>query len=281
MTVSRLLVIARLTFFEASRRKILLAALVIGALFLLVFGLGLNAILADLEKDGGVSFLLRTEILNFLATAGLYVVNFLTIMLSVLTSVDTLSGEISSGTIQTTVTKPMQRWELLFGKWLGFAGLIAVYVALMAGGVILFVRWLGNYGLPNAAYPLFFLFLNGLIMLTVSLFGGALLSTLANGVLVFGLVGLALVGGWIEQIGSLIENQGAVQIGIVTSLVMPSEALWKRMAFLIRSPLVGSLGFSPFTSGSSTPSPLMVWYAAGYLFVLLIWGMRLFAKRDL
>ena len=79
------------------------------------------------------------QISNFLLMAGMYVVNFLTAMMTVLTSVDTLSGEISSGTIHTLVSKPVRRWEIVLGKWLGFAGMLTLYLLLMAGGVMLIV----------------------------------------------------------------------------------------------------------------------------------------------
>ena len=62
------------------------------------------------------------EIYNFLAMAGLYVVNFLVVMMTVLTSVDTLAGEIASGTMQAVATKPLRRFEIVLGKWLGFGG---------------------------------------------------------------------------------------------------------------------------------------------------------------
>jgi ABC-type transport system involved in multi-copper enzyme maturation permease subunit len=73
--------------------------------------------------------------MDFLLMAGMYVVNNLTAMMVVLTSVDTPSGEINSGTIQTLLAKPVRRWEIVLGKWLGFAAMLALYVALMAGGV--------------------------------------------------------------------------------------------------------------------------------------------------
>jgi hypothetical protein len=120
-----------------------------------------------------------------------------------------------------------------------------------------------------------------MLMLSISLMGGALLSTLANGVLVFGLFGIAFVGGWIEQFGSLIGNQAAINIGIVSSLILPSEALWRRAAYEMRSPLVAAVGFSPFTSGSSVPSPFMILYALLFLAATLALAVSLFGRRDL
>lgn len=275
------LIIARLTFHEAARRRILLAGLLLGLLFLIIYGLGLYFIHREEMRNPMGAPAARAEIYNFLLLAGLYVVNFLTVMLTVLTSVDTLSGEIASGTIHTIVSKPIRRWEVLLGKWVGFGLMLSLYVSLMAGGAALLVNWIGDYTPPNFFTGLGLIWLNGMLMLSVSLLGGAFLSTLANGVLVFGLFGVAFVGGWIEQFGSLMQNQSAVNIGILSSLIMPSEALWRLAAFEMRSPLVSAIGFSPFTSGSSVPSPAMAVFALLYLTSALLLAIRLFTRRDL
>jgi ABC-type transport system involved in multi-copper enzyme maturation permease subunit len=120
-----------------------------------------------------------------------------------------------------------------------------------------------------------------MLLLSVSFLGGASLSTLANGVMVFGLYGIGFVGGWIEQIGSLLNNQAAIQVGIITSLIMPTEALWKRAAYEMQSALSGMVGgMTPFTS-SSVPSPAMIVYAVLYLLVVFALAIRKFQKRDL
>lgn len=273
-------VIAKLTFHEAARRKILLAALVLGALFLLVYGIGLG-FLAQRELEEPIpSIIVRSEIYNFLSMAGLYVVNFLLVMMSVLTSADTLSGEIASGAMHSVACKPVHRWQVVLGKWLGFAAMLGLYTLLMAGGVVLLMQAIGHYSIPAFGRGIALLWLNSLLMLTISLAGGTALSTLANGVLVFGLFGVAFIGGWIEQIGAFLENSEAVNVGIISSLIMPSEALWRRAAFEMRSPLVSAFGFSPFSS-QSTPSEAMVLYALLYLAAGLTFAVWWFNRRDL
>jgi Cu-processing system permease protein len=275
------LVIARLTFHEAARRRILLAALVLGVLFLVIYGLGVYFINREELRNPIPSSAARSEVYNFLFLAGLYVVNFLTVMMTVLTSVDTISGEIAAGTAHTIVSKPIRRWEVIIGKWLGFGLMLTLYVLLMAGGVALLVRTFGQYTPPNFLNGLSLIWLNGLLMLSVSLLGGVFLSTLANGVLVFGLFGVAFVGGWIEQFGSFFQNQSAVNIGILTSLIIPSEALWRRAAYEMRSPLASMMGMTPFSAGTSVPSLLMTIYALGYLLIALALAIRIFGRRDL
>jgi Cu-processing system permease protein len=278
-------IIARLTFQEASRRKILLAALLLGLLFLVVFGLGFHFLIKSMEQElEGANILALNEARNFLLMAGMYVVNFLVAMMTVLTSVDTLSGEINSGTIHTLVSKPIRRWEILLGKWLGFVVMITLYIILMGGGIIGFIFLRSGYTPPHPFRALELIWLNALILLSVSLLGGTSFSTLANGVMVFGLYGVAFIGGWIEQIGAYLTNQTASQtainIGIITSLIMPSEALWKRAAFEIQSPLVSALGVSPFSS-TSYPNTMMLIYSVLYLIVILSLAVHQFNRRDL
>ena len=124
------------------------------------------------------------------------------------------------------------------------------------------------------------MWINELLLLNVTLLGGTRLSTLANGVLAFSAYGVAFIGGWIEQIGAFLGNQTTVVIGILSSLLMPSEALWKRAAFEMRSLVVDAVGFSPFTSAVSVPSPLMILYAALYAGAALVLAMWRFSRRD-
>jgi ABC-type transport system involved in multi-copper enzyme maturation permease subunit len=274
-------VIARLTFREAGRRKILLAAFVLGLIYLVIYGVGFFFVNQETTRSQiGPGLMELNQIRNFLFMAGLYVVNFLTVMMAVLTSVDTLSGEIATGTVHTLVSKPVQRWEIVFGKWLGFAGMLTLYLLLMAGGTIGLVYVISGYIAPNVLSGLGLMWMNAVLLLGVSLAGGAVLSTLANGVLVFGMFGIAFIGGWIEQIGSFIQNQTAVNVGIISSLIIPSEALWKRAAFEMQSPLVSALGFSPFTA-ASMPSQIMVLYGLIYGVLALLLAIRLFTRRDL
>lgn len=273
-------VIARLTFREASRRWVLGAAVILGVLFLSVYGIGVYEIGKDMQRTMPGRQLVYTNMNNFLLLAGLYVVNFLNVMMTVLTSVDTLSGEIASGTVQTLVSKPIQRWEILLGKWLGFSVMLTLYLLLMAGGVMALMWLISGYVAPNALRGLGLMWLNILLLLSVTLWGGTMFSTLANGVLVFGLYGLAFIGGWVEQIGAFLQNDAAIKIGIVCSLILPSEALWKRAAFEMQSALVSVIGASPFTT-SSVPSPIMTIYAVAYTGVILALAVRQFRRRDL
>jgi len=279
------LVITRLTFLEAARRRIAMAAFVLGILFLVVFAIGFHFIhketIAEPARQG--SDLIRNQIFNFLSIAGLYAVNFLTIAMGVLISADSLAGEITSGTIHTIASKPLRRFEIVLGKWFGFASLLAVYQALMAGGVLIIVFAISGYHVRNIVTGILLLYLPSLVVMTVSLACSSIFSTLATGGIVFGLYGIAFIGGWVEQIGSILKNQTAVSVGILSSFIIPSEAIWKRAAYEMTSEVMRSLGMhapGPFVV-VSVPNPLMMIYAGVYILVMLFLAIWQFSRRDL
>jgi hypothetical protein len=103
-------------------------------------------------------------------------------------------------------------------------------------------------------------------------------STLTTGMLTLGLHGLAFLGGWIEQFGAITQTQRAVNVGVIASVLMPSEALWRRAAFEMQSPLASAMRISPFST-LSVPSMAMVCYAGLYMVIALVIAIRRFSQR--
>jgi Cu-processing system permease protein len=273
--------IAQLTLHEARGRKVVLAALILGLAFLLIFGLGFNFIYADATNSGRILPRVQQNVgLGLVVMAGLYAVNFLMVMMAVLMPVDTLSGDIRSGTIQTLVTKPLRREEIVLGKWLAFWLILVAYLILMAGGVLLIVRVVANYTLQNAGLGLALILLEGTLLMTLSILGGTRLSTLANGVTILGLYGLAFIGGWLEQIGTMFGNAAAQNFGVVASLIVPTESLWQLAAYHMQPPLIRDMAVTPFMV-ASVPSNAMIVWAAVYTGIALLVALRQFKTRDL
>src|SRR3974377_567301 len=127
-------IMAGVTFREAARKKMLWMALVAGGGFLILFGPGLLFQAKDFAAHG-MSPVLRREISFAMLTMGLYAVDLLAVLMTILTSIDTLAGEIASGTIQAIATKPVPPWHLPPGTRLGFCGMLSGYIAIMVGGV--------------------------------------------------------------------------------------------------------------------------------------------------
>ena len=254
-------------------------ALIAGLGFQILFATGLH-FQVEAFQDRHVPVPLRKEILSAMLMMALYAIDLLVVVLTVLTSVDTLSGEISSGTIQAVATKPVRRCELLLGKWLGFAAMLTVFIGAMVLGVNALAGFMTGVTARHIGRGFALMWLESMLLLSVTFFFGTWFSTLTNGVLALGLHGLAFLGGWIEQAGALTNTSKAVDAGIVASILMPSEALWRRAAFEMQSPLATAANLSPF-SGVSVPSPAMIGYAAAYLAVFLLLAIRRLNNRDL
>ncbi|HVP14672.1 MAG TPA: ABC transporter permease [Terriglobales bacterium] len=274
------LTVARLTAHEAVRRRILHAALVCGAAFLVLYGIGFHFVERDLRAHGALSMLQRAMMLDFFVLAGLYAVDFLCVATSVLLPVDSVSGEIASGVMQTLAARPIRRAEILLGKWAGHLALVLAYMLVMAGGVLAIARLMGHFTPPQVVPGLALIGLECALLVTLSIAGGTRFATITNGLIVLGLHGLAFIGNWVEQIGAIAGNDAARNVGTVASLVMPSESLWQLAAWLMQSPVMRGLHATPFAT-ASTPSGAMVLWAAGYLAVVLLAGLRRFQTRAL
>jgi Cu-processing system permease protein len=271
-------IMAAVTFREAARKKMLWMALASGGAFLILFGTGLHFQAKDFAAHG-MSPVLRREISFTMVTMGLYAVDLLAVLMTILTSIDTLSGEIASGTIQAIATKPVPRWQVLLGKWFGFLGMLTAYIAIMVVGVNAITYAMAGVTARHLASGLSLMWMESVVLLSVTFAFATYFSTLTTGVLTLGLHGLAFLGGWIEQFGAITQTQRVVNVGVIASLLMPSEALWRRAAFEMQSPLASAMRISLFST-LSVPSTAMISYAAIYLTIALVIAIRRFSQRD-
>lgn len=277
----RLTAIVRLTVHETARKRVLHATLLCGFAFLALYAVGFHYVIKDLSRNAGPMDLMQRRFVTSMFTmAGLYAVNFLMAMSAVLLPVDTLAGEIASGVMQTMAARPVHRSEIVLGKWLGHLLVVWAYLLLIAGGVFAVAYFTAGYTPPGIVAGLALMALEATVLVSLSIAGGARFGTVTNGVLAFGLYGLAFLGGLVEQVGALTHNDATRNIGTVVSLIMPSQAMWQLAAHLLEPPFMSQLHMSPF-SAATVPSAAMVVWAVVWAFVILGLGLRTFSKRAL
>jgi ABC-type transport system involved in multi-copper enzyme maturation permease subunit len=277
------LIIAQLTILEAIRRKLILVGALISLAFIALYAVGFSFLYSQRPQTGGQMALIGA--MAFLTILGLYAVNFLSAFLALFLSVGSVSGEIDSGTIQAILARPLRRADYILGRWLGFSSIIAVYVAVMAWALLVVAQAISGYEAPHPFQAIALMSLSAVVLLTVSLLGSSALSTLANGVLVFSLFGLAWLAGIIEFIGNAISNQSMVTLGIIVSLIVPSDAIWRGASFFLQSPVVltamaAGRDVLPFAS-SVPPTPALIGWSLIHVGVTLIGAIVLFSRRDL
>jgi Cu-processing system permease protein len=278
--VDGLLTIAQLTWLEARRRRIVLAGLLCGLAFLLVFALSVY-FAQHYGRRAGPMPLLEAQIqLQVVTLAGLYAVNFLVVAIAVMLPVDCLSGEIASGVMQTIASKPIRRAEIVIGKWLVYWTMIAAYIVILAGGVVLLMHLITGFTQQHLPVALALMWLEASVILSVVMAGGVRFTTVTNGIIAFAFYVLAFFGGWIEQIGVMLGNASARYIGTAISLMSPTDALWHLAMHRLQPPVMAQVQLTPF-SPASVPSAAMVWWAVAFAIGLLAIAVRGFQKRAL
>ena len=71
-----------------------------------------------------------------------------------------------------------------------------------------------------------------------------------------------------------------INLGILSSVLMPSEAIWRRASYVMQSSIARTLDFSP-SPRARLPSTTMVLYAIMYMLVALALALYRFQQRDL
>ena len=275
-----LLVIAQLTWLEARRRRIVLAGLLCGLAFLLVFALSVY-FAEHYGRRARPMPLLEAQIqLQVVTLAGLYAVNFLVVAIAVMLPVDCLSGEIASGVMQTIASKPIRRAQIVIGKWLVYWTMIAAYIVILAGGLVLLMRLITGFTQQHLPVALALMWLEATVILSVVMAGGVRFTTVTNGIIAFAFYVLAFFGGWIEQIGVMLGNASARYIGTAISLMSPTDALWHLAMHRLQPPVMAQVQLTPF-SPASVPSAAMVWWAVAFAIGVLAIAVRGFQKRAL
>src|SRR5262245_21864343 len=271
--------IAHLTLVEARRRRIVLAGAVCALAFLLVFSIAVVFAHREMAADPHLSFVERQVTLTAIKLVGFMAANFLSVIFAILLPVDTLSGEIDSGVIQTLASKPIDPAQIVLGKWAGHLVLALAYVLVLSTGIPVVIRVVGGLP-PTGAWPaLPLLMLEITLALSVAVACGARFSTVTTAITVVGFYGVAFIGGFIEQIGGLTGISSMRTIGILVSLISPADSMWRLAAHHMQPEIARSTGM--LALGASVPSPLMVWWAMGFTALLLFYAIRAFRRRAL
>lgn len=128
-SMQRLWAVARLTVGAAFRYRlvVVLTAVLMGAVIVLPI------IIKHDETAGGFTQILLT-----------YTLGIITALLSMVTlwlACGTLARDIDDCHMQVVVAKPIPRWQIWLGKWLGIMALNAMLLGISAGSVYLLMQW--------------------------------------------------------------------------------------------------------------------------------------------
>jgi len=135
-----------------------------------------------------------------------------------------IGADAESGVLQTIVARPLRRSEILFGKWLGLATVLAGYAAVVSGLEFGVVRIVSGYAPPNPVAAGVYLFVEGAALLSLALVLSVRLSPIAAGVIGIAAFGCAWLAGVVGALGATFNIAGLRDVGSVARYIVPPTA---------------------------------------------------------
>jgi len=277
------LTIAGLTIREAVRRRLLLAFVAITVVIVGVSAWGFDRLSHSNSLTSGEANLAVPQALILF----MFMFSFVLALSASAIASPSISSELESGVLMTIVPRPIRRTEVLLGKWLGLATLLAGY----AGGVCALefgvVALVSGFVPPSPVLAGVYLFAEGALLLTLAL----LLSTRVP-VIAAGVVGVAVFGaGWLAGVVGTLGttfNIGALRtVGNVGRFVLPTDGLWHaaiyylQPASLIAQHLAdGTHGGDPFYAQGAPSWAYLLWVFCWFGIVLAA-ALASFERREL
>lgn len=277
-----MLQVVKLNLKEMLNKRIFSLGIVLSLVYLLIYGIGLHYMAAG-EMMVGNQYWYVQQVGYQILSLGWYISTFMVGTLAIMVGAGSISREIETGTVLSLASKPISRKDILIGKFCAYSLMTILYNILLLASVTFLVRYYFHLLINPLdllqGLAIFALF--PLLLLAVTHLLSSLLSTMAAGAIGFMLFAVAIIGGFIEQMGALIQNAGMVNIGVISSLLMPTDAIY-RMAIYYTGGMLGGgaiTQFGPF-GASSVPSNWMLLYAVIYLFIIISMAVFAFNKRD-
>jgi ABC-type transport system involved in multi-copper enzyme maturation permease subunit len=284
-----MLTIAFMTWKELLRKRVLLITLLLTAALLGLFGYVSHLAVADFSNTP-TSLVQRFMTSTLLLVFGMFVSSFVAVFFVAFSTMGTIAAELENGLLLAVLARPLPRWRIYMGKWIGFAVAALLYCLLLYGGMTGLLAIVLEYWLPwDVVIKGYLLFGSmSLVIVSVSMLGSTYMSTIGNGVATALLFCMGLFGGMLDRFAALsgvVVNVAAIEkFTLLISLIMPADSLLRRMSYELIGgssvTFVSEAFLGPFGVGNA-PSNAYLLYCAFYVAVLLLWGCVHFTRKDI
>jgi ABC-type transport system involved in multi-copper enzyme maturation permease subunit len=277
--------VAALTLKEAARKRVVWALLALSILLLGLSAWGFSQF-AGLDTSFGrltsaMTRVVASQLLNLVMFGMSMVVALGTAFLAG----PTLGGEIESGVSLAMFARPVRRWHVLLGKWLGLVVFGFAYMTVVGLSQFLVVDLTASYWPPHPVEALLLLGAETTVLLTLAMLLSSLISPLASGITTVGLFGATWVAGVVGSIGVALDSDRLQRIATTAQVLLPTDGLWQGAMHAIQDSaslhLLGQdMRGSPFLS---TGAPSAVYLAWVVIWTVLVWLLCALSvqRRDL
>jgi ABC-2 type transport system permease protein len=286
--VSRIIAVARLSAGEMLRSRSMLIAAILNLILLGLLGLAAYSIARSLPEELGSQLntpVAREAAVRVMLLTAMGLASLMAMFVGLFGSAGAIGGEIERGTILAIAARPIDRWEILLGKFLGNGVLVVLYLVVQMIAVAAVLTLLTGIWVPDilpsiALHALAVLLVVGLAIATSTRLG-AVPNAISVSVLAFALAGPGI--GILYGIALLTRSDLLRQAVEWSRFVLPTGPLGD----LADQRLAGAAGtqlFQTATGEGSNLFPVYDWvplYAVAYLVAVLAVGAWSLHRRDL
>ncbi len=272
------LVVARLTVQEASRRRLLLALVILTLIVVGFSAWGFHKI-TELAQAGEAQ-LISSQLLIVVT----FMFSGVLALSAAVVAGPLISSEVESGLLLAVLARPVRRSEIVIGKWLGLAVLVAIYAGAAGLLEMLAVDWATGYVPPHPIQLIVYVAVEGLALLSLGLVLSTRLSGITGGVIALVAWLMGWIGGVVGGFGAALQNDAVENIGIISRLILPSDGLWRGAVYAMEPDAVlaqlrlgGTLArANPFAAVDPPPIAFLAWVAVWFatMLALSIWSFR-------
>jgi ABC-type transport system involved in multi-copper enzyme maturation permease subunit len=153
---------------------------------------------------------------------GLGAIALLGAIVAIFVGTGLINKEIDKRTVLVLIPKPLSRAELILGKHLGLAAVLAVMLAFMTVIYLGLLSWSQTaYSLPNLILCQFYLLLELSLLAALALALGVFTSSILATLLSFGIYLMGHISADLLKLGTLSQNESVEKVTRLIYLVLP------------------------------------------------------------
>lgn len=287
-----ILTIAQLTLREAARRRLLIALAILTIIVAFLSGWAFHRLLQIPCGTSRHSHPCSATEIKLLAATLLillmFMFSFVLALGAAFIGAPVIANDVESGVVLSMLPRPIRRSDVVIGKWLGLATLLALYAGIACGMEFIIGNIAFSYVPPHPILAIVFLVGESLAVLTLTMVGSTRLPAMTSGIIVLVLFGLTWMGGIAGAVGASFHATAVENIGTISSLILPTDGLWRGAIYnlepvsvVLAQQAVGrEASGNPFLVTSAAAAPYVVW-AVGWMVVVLGAAIWSFQRREL
>lgn len=283
----RIATVAGLTVREASRRRLLLALVVLTVAAVLFTAWGFSQLRSFRVRGSGVDPEELALVASQLLILVMFMFSFVIALTSVFVSAPAIAGELESGQALALLARPLARWELLLGRWVALSALVTLYAVGVSGLEFIATEVTTGYLPPEPLSAALYLAAQGMVIVTLSIVLSTRFSSVTGGIIGLLVFAIAWIGGIVGGIGRAFGDAFVERVGAASALVLPSDGLWRGTINALEPALVrqGVAAAGPTAAAFPFYAPFpptreYLLYVAVWVLVMLVLGALSLERRE-